>query len=128
MSEMSGNPFLALFESSTATNLTTETKASPRKRSNVQTDAQVQINDFYERIFSFTINASKDDDAGGPFSTVYLENLSIALGEKQNYISKDIIGQAICERIFYDVDDLRRLVRKRNSKYNGSITEETRRV
>ena len=124
---MSDNPFLALFESSTSTNIETVTKPISRKASSNQTDSQVQINEFYERIFSFTINGSWDGKSGSVFSAVYLENLSLALTD-QNYISKEIIGQAICERIFYDADDLRRLVRKRNSSHSSSTTEETRRV
>ena len=121
---MGDNPFLALFESIPSPLTTNQPQFSGTsvKLTNIPDEHQTQINDFYERIFSFTLK----DEIGRNFDMIYLENLSVAL--QQNYLSKDIIGQAICERIFYDEEDLKRLVRGQKSKLNIGTAEEIRRV
>ena len=121
---MNDNPFLALFE--TSPDVATIDKSGSKIIPTNQTEAQVKINNFYERIFSFTVNSSKNGEVESVFSVIYLE--SLASEEEQNYLCKDNIGQAICERIFYDADDLKRLVRQSNKKDEASSAEETRRV
>ena len=121
---MNDNPFLALFE--TSPDVATIDKSGSKIIPTNQTEAQVKINNFYERIFSFTVNSSKNGEVESVFSVIYLE--SLASEEEQNYLCKDNIGQAICERIFYDADDLKRLVRQSNINDEASSAEETRRV
>ena len=51
---MNDNPFLALFE--TSPDVATIDKSGSKIIPTNQTEAQVKINNFYERIFSFTVN------------------------------------------------------------------------
>ena len=118
---MSDNPFLALFESSPLSEIKNDQDSSVvTSACNSVNESQQQINNFYERVFSFTVDNSKRTKWDGSTSFIFLENLAQALAEKQNYLQRDIIGQAICERIFYDQDDLDRLV---TSNGPGSSTD-----
>ena len=118
---MSDNPFLALFESSPSSETKNDQVSSVvASACNSVNESQQQINNFYERVFSFTVDNSKRTKGDGSTSFIFLENLAQALEEKQNYLQRDIIGQAICERIFYDQDDLDRLV---TSNGPGSCTD-----
>ena len=123
---MDDNPFLALFENSLTAKSTPDTQTGSVKPLN---PAQAQINDFYQRIFSFTLTDDiVNHESERTFDVIYLENLAEELGKEKNYLCKDIIGQAICERIFYGDDDLKRLVRKSKSTNNAHcIALETRR-
>ena len=124
---MEDNPFLALFESSApAQNSQRLDQPVTTKSPNNPEEPKAQINHFYERIFSFTIN----NDLAPEFDVIYLEGLADGIQDGFKYLTKDIIGQAICERIFYDQDDLKRLILQyRKSNYNNpGVADETRRV
>ena len=101
---MEDNPFLALFESSApAQNSQRLDQPVTTKSPNNLEEPKAQINHFYERIFSFTIN----NDLAPEFDVIYLEGLADGIQDGFKYLTKDIIGQAICERIFYYQDDLK---------------------
>ena len=104
---MEDNPFLALFETSPAQNSQQIVQPVTTKPAQKTDEPKIQINNFYERIFSFTIN----NDLAPDFDVIYLEGLGEGFEDGIKCLTKDIIGQAICERIFYDQDDLKRLIR-----------------
>ena len=123
---MDDNPFLALFETAPAqSNQQILQPVTTKHLSNLD-DPKAKINSFYEKIFSFTVN----NDVMHGFDVIFLEGLADGLEDGNKYLTKDVIAQAICERIFYDEDDLKRLMRQ-NGKSNQNSTgvaEETRRV
>ena len=101
------NPFLALFESGTGSKANHEQSQVSLKSDVIQLDPSIkQINDFYERIFSFTLNKDEKERLERKFDVIYIENTSNSLKHNLPCLTIDTIGQAICERIFYDEEDL----------------------
>lgn len=122
---MGDNPFLALFETSTPSCQQILQPVTTKTSQNLN-ESQAEINKFYEKIFSFTVN----DGVTPECDVIYLEGLADGLEDENKFLTKDVIAQAICERIFYDEDDLKRLVRKQGKSNHKSIgvADETRRV
>jgi len=61
---------------------------------------------------------------------LFLEGLADGLEDGNKYLTKDVIAQAICERIFYDEDDLKRLIHQngKSNRNSAGVADETRRV
>ena len=125
------NPFLALFESGPCSKANHEPSQVSLKADVIKLEPSIkQINDFYERIFSFTLNKDEKERLERKFDVIYIENTSNSLKHNLSCLTIDTIGQAICERIFYDEEDLVRLYLPTTAKsnHNDRNTEETRRV
>ena len=125
------NPFLALFESGPGSKANHEPSQVSLKADVIKLEPSIkQINDFYERIFSFTLNKDEKERLERKFDVIYIENTSNSLKHNLSCLTIDTIGQAICERIFYDEEDLVRLYLPTTAKsnHNDRNTEETRRV
>ena len=90
------NPFLALFESGPGSKANHEPSQVSLKADVIKLEPSIkQINDFYERIFSFTLNKDEKERLERKFDVIYIENTSNSLKHNLSCLTIDTIGQAI---------------------------------